>query len=674
MKKSLGLIILLAFANFIYAQSCAFTLNYTQSNCYQAEPSQAILRLEGLDGSIKDQLSVNYVGGVVSGTPVSMNGLIVWDGALTPGSFSVGSIEDVTETCILTSTIVDLCGGGTTSTGQIQAIPINIKPETAFDCAAAIACLQPSLDTLVIVDTIAGTITVLGIPYPLYDKEVKFGSNSKGTYVTNGLDTVYSDNDTAYVSGDTTIAIVDGQIIKHCAVTCEFEEYLLSGTDTIGEVERTRFADCTEKLDTSIYVQNIEYNHVSTDSTITIVTDTQIINGVTVITNDYSVDTIREKERILACIEENKDPDISDMGITKTMPDTVPSGSTFTYDLEITNNGPTDNTGVTVTDILPTGMTFVSATCSHGMTPTASGQIVTILLGNFPTSQTTTCQITVELDGSIIDETLMNSASVAGDNVDQNSDNDNSIDSVRVAGKTSIDIALARTQSIFSAAATNTACATNNGYTTSPVGPTYYYGLRPAWTVLPAGITIVDVDYTLMWVDGNNYTFNGATNPNSCDGLLSYTAGFDMGTIGGFQANTAYQLTSIATLSDGNTLENTSCYVTGPTLNNSHFALTEYLNTVTLASVPNCTGTFNSYLFEPAQFIDIIDKEMTYNGVTYTYASGSQFANSTTLPLAQGAVIWETEETATFNNAGVYSGNSNCTSSNKGVVYVTFNY
>lgn len=51
----------------------------------------------------------------------------------------------------------------------------------------------------------------------------------------------------------------------------------------------------------------------------------------------------------------------ADLSITKTGPATITAGSTVTYQLTVTNLGPSDGPSVTVTDTLPAGLTFVSA-------------------------------------------------------------------------------------------------------------------------------------------------------------------------------------------------------------------------------------------------------------------------------------------------------------------------
>ncbi len=71
----------------------------------------------------------------------------------------------------------------------------------------------------------------------------------------------------------------------------------------------------------------------------------------------------------------------ADLSLTKSdSPDPVLVGGTLTYTLTAHNSGPQDTTGVTLTDSLPAGVDFVSATPTQGLCDEASGT-VTCLLG-----------------------------------------------------------------------------------------------------------------------------------------------------------------------------------------------------------------------------------------------------------------------------------------------------
>lgn len=58
---------------------------------------------------------------------------------------------------------------------------------------------------------------------------------------------------------------------------------------------------------------------------------------------------------------------ILDLALSKgASPDPVSNGDTLTYTLSVANNGLSPATGTTLTDILPPGVSYVSATASQG--------------------------------------------------------------------------------------------------------------------------------------------------------------------------------------------------------------------------------------------------------------------------------------------------------------------
>ena len=50
----------------------------------------------------------------------------------------------------------------------------------------------------------------------------------------------------------------------------------------------------------------------------------------------------------------------ADLAVTKTASNSVVAGTTLTYTIHVTNSGPSNASGVILTDILPAGVTFVS--------------------------------------------------------------------------------------------------------------------------------------------------------------------------------------------------------------------------------------------------------------------------------------------------------------------------
>ncbi|MGE5834591.1 MAG: DUF11 domain-containing protein, partial [Acidobacteriota bacterium] len=64
----------------------------------------------------------------------------------------------------------------------------------------------------------------------------------------------------------------------------------------------------------------------------------------------------------------------ADLALTKTVSSATPTvGSNVTFTITLTNNGPVTATTVAVTDFLPAGLTFVSATPSQGTYASATG-------------------------------------------------------------------------------------------------------------------------------------------------------------------------------------------------------------------------------------------------------------------------------------------------------------
>ncbi len=115
----------------------------------------------------------------------------------------------------------------------------------------------------------------------------------------------------------------------------------------------------------------------------------------------------------------------TDMSITKTdSPDPVARGGTLTYHMTVTNNGmptmPATTSGVTLTDLLPAGVTFASATPSSG---TCSGTSTVVCnLGIFPSGVTATVDIVVTVNSNA-SGTLTNTATVAAATTDPNLSN-----------------------------------------------------------------------------------------------------------------------------------------------------------------------------------------------------------------------------------------------------------
>ncbi len=94
----------------------------------------------------------------------------------------------------------------------------------------------------------------------------------------------------------------------------------------------------------------------------------------------------------------------------------VELGSAVDYSITVTNNGPSDTTGVEVTDDLPAEVGYVADDCGG-----VNGPPWTWAIGDLAIDDSVTCNITVSAD---VVGTAVNTATVASDLADDDSDND----------------------------------------------------------------------------------------------------------------------------------------------------------------------------------------------------------------------------------------------------------
>jgi len=132
-------------------------------------------------------------------------------------------------------------------------------------------------------------------------------------------------------------------------------------------------------------------------------------------------------------------PQGADLSIAKSgAPNPVLSGNRLTYTLTVTNNGPQDATGVTVTDPLPASGHFNSVastqgTCARAATtnPLPKGGTITCDLDKLANHSTATITIVVT---TTTPGTLTNTATVAGKETDPNPVNNSATATSTVIG------------------------------------------------------------------------------------------------------------------------------------------------------------------------------------------------------------------------------------------------
>ena len=127
----------------------------------------------------------------------------------------------------------------------------------------------------------------------------------------------------------------------------------------------------------------------------------------------------------------------ADLAITKSDdPDPAFVGDTITYTLNVTNNGPSTATGVNVTDNLPAGTSYQSATASQGSCSEAAGT-VSCSLGTLAANASATVDIDVTADS---DGTLTDTATVDGDQADPDAANDSDTEETTVEAPATVKL------------------------------------------------------------------------------------------------------------------------------------------------------------------------------------------------------------------------------------------
>lgn len=190
-------------------------------------------------------------------------------------------------------------------------------------------------------------------------------------------------------------------------------------------------------------------------------------------------------------------------------PDPVPAGQDLVYTIVVTNNGPDAATGVIMTQALPPGVTFVSATPDQGSCAQSNGTVTCDLAG-LATGATTTITVVVTTTGP---GTLTTTASVGGNEFDSDLGNNTDAEASFVPG------------------ATFTPTRTAGGTSTPTPTPTPVDAqCRPLIRKVHAGIANPGglITYTLLWSNPcDTVLHNVVVSDKLPDGLVLVAAAAD---------------------------------------------------------------------------------------------------------------------------------------------------
>ncbi len=252
---------------------------------------------------------------------------------------------------------------------------------------------------------------------------------------------------------------------------------------------------------------------------------TNITNTATVTGAEFDFDTSNNSSDADVIV----DP-VFDVVVTKTVDDnTVKPTDTVTYTVTLTNDGPSTANGVVLSDVVPTGLTFVSGTM-NGNDATLSGSTVSFpaidVIPGAANAVTATLVFTVDAltTGEITNTATVPDMSAAGEN-----DITNNSDDAVITVSPDFDIVVDKTSDVTTVKPNDTVIYT---VTLTNDGPSTANNVVLT-DAIPAGLTLVSavMDGTDGTASGGNVTFPGISlasgAANAVTATLTFTVNAD---------------------------------------------------------------------------------------------------------------------------------------------------
>ncbi len=304
----------------------------------------------------------------------------------------------------------------------------------------------------------------------------------------------------------------------------------------------------------------------------------------------------------------------TDLAVTKAVDNATPNeGDTIVWTVGLANNGPAQATSVSLTDVLPAGVSYVSDVPSQGSYDDATGLWT---IGTIDSGSAVSLAITVTVDAGTSGDTITNTVStVTADQTDSNATPDDNSESVTVGNSTD----LAVTKAVDNATPNEgdtivwTVGLANNG----PAQATSV----SLTDVLPAGVSYVsDVPSQGSYDDATGLWTIGTIDSGSAVSL-AITVTVDAGTSGDTITNTVSTVTADQTDSNATPDDNSESVTVG---NSTDLAVTKAVDNATPNEGDTIVWTVGLANNGPAQATSVSLTDVLPAGVSYVSDVPSQ--------------------------------------------------
>lgn len=247
---------------------------------------------------------------------------------------------------------------------------------------------------------------------------------------------------------------------------------ITTATSTVGTVTIPASAQDTNPTNSDDLVVNI--GNLASGASATITVNAVVLPGTTgTLTNTATADST-DTTLVDTNPANNTDTETTaltpeiDLAVTKTDSiDPAIAGSLLSYTITVTNDGPSTATNVALSDTLPAGVTFTSATSSQG-TVTHTAGVVSGALGTLAPGASATVTLLVGVN-SATRGTITNTVNVTATETDSDPTNNTASQTTAING--SVDVAITKVDSvdpvIAGSALSYTIVVTNNGPSTA---------------------------------------------------------------------------------------------------------------------------------------------------------------------------------------------------------------